>query len=264
MTLYCFVVTARSRGNGQANSVAGCGAALYWDGGLFWQGREFIGLGKTNNEAEYGGLLHGLRHCGPNIASHITVFGDSKLVVKQVLGEWRVEKPHLKPLAEEAKAALEEFGSFQLLHVLRDGNKEADRLANEAMDERRSWNTVIEANCPPGVRSPVAAKQVSAAAARHQSGDAPRCRATTANDGTSQEQCVVVSMGHADVQPSPWACQSCTFINAAQASDCEVCGTEQQQMHQTAEWNCTACTFANTNHGVGDRVVRCEVCGVGR
>ena len=108
---------------------------MFWDGKLFWQGRQYLGSGKTNNEAEYSGLLHGLRHCGANIASQISVFGDSKLVVKQVSGEWAVHKPHLQPLMEEAKACLQRFGSFTLSHVLRELNTEADRLANEAMDK---------------------------------------------------------------------------------------------------------------------------------
>lgn len=127
---------------------SGSGSALYWHGKLFWQGRRFLGI-KTNNEAEYEGLLHGLRYASTlcdSMKASIVIYGDSKLVIKQVLEEWKVNQPHLKILTDEAKYLLRKFSRFQLRHVLRDGNKMADSLANEAMDEEKSWDTSLDVN----------------------------------------------------------------------------------------------------------------------
>jgi ribonuclease HI len=59
-------------------------------------------------------------------------------VVNQLNGEWKVKHPDIKPLYERARQLSRQLGFFEIKHVLRGGNKEADRLANEAMDRRSS------------------------------------------------------------------------------------------------------------------------------
>ncbi len=94
---------------------------------------EFLGR-KTNNFAEYSGLLAALNFAIEQGHSRLRVVSDSELMVKQIKGQYRVNSPDLKPLYEEAKRRIARLGQFQVQHVLRDKNKNADRLANLAMD----------------------------------------------------------------------------------------------------------------------------------
>ncbi len=94
---------------------------------------EFIGV-KTNNVAEYSGLLAALDWAVTHGARELRVVSDSELMVKQMKGQYSVKSPDLKPLYEEAKRRVAKLGRFEMQHVLRGKNKEADRLANEAMD----------------------------------------------------------------------------------------------------------------------------------
>ena len=66
--------------------------------------------------------------------SRLRVVSDSELMVKQIKGQYRVNSPELKPLYDEAKRRIGKLAQFRIEHVLRGKNKEADRLANEAMD----------------------------------------------------------------------------------------------------------------------------------
>jgi probable phosphoglycerate mutase len=94
---------------------------------------EFLGK-KTNNFAEYSGLLAALNFALEQGYSQLKVVSDSELMVKQIKGQYRVNSPDLRPLYEEAKRRIARLDSFQIQHVLRDKNKNADRLANLAMD----------------------------------------------------------------------------------------------------------------------------------
>ncbi|MFD4557227.1 bifunctional RNase H/acid phosphatase [Streptomyces sp. NPDC058469] len=94
---------------------------------------EYIGVA-TNNVAEYRGLLAGLRTAHAlDPSAHIHVRMDSKLVVEQMSGRWKIKHPDMKPLAAEAGAV---FPPDQVTYewIPREKNKHADRLANEAMD----------------------------------------------------------------------------------------------------------------------------------
>ena len=88
----------------------------------------------TNNVAEYGALLMGLRRALELGLKRIEVRADSELLVKQLNGEYRVKNPKLKPMYEEAKKLLARFERTSLHHVPRELNAEADRLANEGID----------------------------------------------------------------------------------------------------------------------------------
>jgi ribonuclease HI len=94
---------------------------------------EFLGI-QTNNYAEYKGLLAVLTWAGQSAARRLRVVSDSELMVKQMKGQYKVASPVLRPLWEEAKRLARALESFEISHTLRGGNKEADRLANEAMD----------------------------------------------------------------------------------------------------------------------------------
>ncbi|HEX3438521.1 MAG TPA: ribonuclease HI family protein [Pseudacidobacterium sp.] len=94
---------------------------------------EFLGK-KTNNFAEYSGLLAALSYALEHNFSHLKVVADSELMVKQVKGQYRVNSPELRPLYEEARSRIGQLEGFQIQHVLRGKNQNADRLANQAMD----------------------------------------------------------------------------------------------------------------------------------
>ena len=92
----------------------------------------------SNNVAEYQALLHALRWARARGARAVRVYSDSELVVRQVNGQYRVKHPDMIPLHREAAGLLRQFESATVSHVRREKNREADRLANQALDERAS------------------------------------------------------------------------------------------------------------------------------
>lgn len=92
----------------------------------------------TNNVAEYQALLHGLRYALEHGVRRVLVFSDSELVVRQIAGAYRVKHPAMVPLHREALALMKKFAEVRVSHVRREQNKEADRLANQALDEKAS------------------------------------------------------------------------------------------------------------------------------
>ena len=95
---------------------------------------EFLGV-QTNNYAEYSGLLAVLAWALENGTTQLRVVSDSELMVKQMKGLYKVKSSGLIPLWQEAKRRAARLEGFEMRHTLRGGNKEADRLANEAMDK---------------------------------------------------------------------------------------------------------------------------------
>jgi probable phosphoglycerate mutase len=93
----------------------------------------FLGV-QTNNYAEYAGLLAVLKWAAENRVKRLRVVSDSELMVHQMNGRYNVASPILRPLWEEARGIARRLDSFEMTHTLRGGNKEADQLANEAMD----------------------------------------------------------------------------------------------------------------------------------
>ena len=93
----------------------------------------FLGV-TTNNVAEYRGLLAALELARRLSARSLSVFADSELVVKQMNGVYKVKHEKLRPLFLEARALAESLPEFTIRHVRREQNRDADRLANEAMD----------------------------------------------------------------------------------------------------------------------------------
>lgn len=91
---------------------------------------------RTNNEAEYWALLIGLREAKRLGAGFIRVYTDSELMARQINGIYRVRHPNLKPLYTAVLDVLKGFRSYEVIPIPREGNSEADRLANQAIDGR--------------------------------------------------------------------------------------------------------------------------------
>lgn len=96
---------------------------------------EYLGE-TTNNQAEYKALLAGLQKALELSIKKLEVFLDSELVVKQIRGEYKVKHPDLIPLHTETKSLIRKFPEITISHVRREKNKEADALANLALDSR--------------------------------------------------------------------------------------------------------------------------------
>lgn len=133
-------VDGGSRGN---PGPAGYGVRIQRDDGTIVELKESLGIA-TNNVAEYSGLLAALRWAAQHGVSTLHVRADSELIVKQMKGVYRVKNPGLLPLYEEARALARRIGRVTFEHVRREFNKDADRLANEAMDaaEQQSLGSV--------------------------------------------------------------------------------------------------------------------------
>ena len=123
-------VDGASRGN---PGPAGYGVYMRTESGEVIEISGFLGR-TTNNVAEYEGLLEALRAATDEGATELEVVSDSELLVKQMLGVYRVKHPNLQPLYEQAKQMARRFRRFSIRHTLRAGNKDADRLANVAVD----------------------------------------------------------------------------------------------------------------------------------
>lgn len=123
-----------SRGN---PGPAGAGAVISIDGETVCSLSKFLGS-TTNNVAEYNGLILGLEKARELGLEHVEAAMDSELVVKQMNGEYRVKNEKLVPLFIKARQLASGFASFKIVHVRREHNKVADRLANQAMDMAES------------------------------------------------------------------------------------------------------------------------------
>jgi ribonuclease HI len=89
----------------------------------------------TNNVAEYNGLLAALHWAVDHDVRDLRIRSDSELLVRQMLGQYKVKHPGLQPLAARARLLLMQLGRVTFEHVRREQNVAADRLSNIAMDE---------------------------------------------------------------------------------------------------------------------------------
>ena len=103
------------------------------DGGEVIEICGFLGT-TTNNVAEYAGLLEALSVAKDEGATDVEIVSDSLLLVQQMLGAYKVKHPNLIPLHKKARGIASGFRRFSIRHTLRAGNKQADRLANVAVD----------------------------------------------------------------------------------------------------------------------------------
>jgi ribonuclease HI len=128
-------VTAHCDGGARGNpGPAGYGALLQDETGhILAELSEFLG-NRTNNYAEYSGLLGCLQWALDHGHRRLRVVSDSELMVKQIQGKYKVNSPDLRPLWEEARRRIAQLDRFEISHALRHKNKAADQLANDAMD----------------------------------------------------------------------------------------------------------------------------------
>ena len=89
----------------------------------------------TNNQAEYHALIQALQTTRQMGCTHVVVRGDSKLVVKQVQGEWKVNDPELRTLWKRATELAEEFEEFTIQHVPREANEDVNQLVDRVFSE---------------------------------------------------------------------------------------------------------------------------------
>jgi len=95
---------------------------------------QFLGT-QTNNFAEYSALVAALEYALRNHFRALKILSDSELLVKQIKGEYKVRSAPLQDLYAKAKALIREFDAFAIQHIPREENREADHLANVAMDK---------------------------------------------------------------------------------------------------------------------------------
>ena len=126
------MVDGAARGN---PGEAGCGAVIVDESGTVLEElSSYLGRA-TNNVAEYEGLLLGLRALSELGKKNIRVQSDSQLLVRQLNGEYRVKDEKLRRLFDQAMNLLKQFDRVRIVHVPRELNKHADRLANKGIDE---------------------------------------------------------------------------------------------------------------------------------
>ena len=142
-----------SRGN---PGPAGYGAVVWSDdrATVLAEANEAIGVA-TNNVAEYRGLIAGLAAAARLGADQVAVFMDSKLVVEQMAGRWKVKHPDLVVLHAQARELASRFGHVRYSWIPREKNAHADRLANEAMDAAAK-GVEPEKTSAPAVEKPTA------------------------------------------------------------------------------------------------------------
>jgi probable phosphoglycerate mutase len=130
-------LTAHIDGGARGNpGDAGYGVHLTGpDGEILDEVYGFLGV-RTNNVAEYAALIAALEYAVRAEAGALTVWSDSELLVRQIRGQYRVKNAGLQPLHARARQQIARLAAFEIGHVRRERNREADGLANQAMDER--------------------------------------------------------------------------------------------------------------------------------
>jgi ribonuclease HI len=129
---WLLMVDGAARGN---PGPAGCGAVILdGHGKVVKELSAYLGH-TTNNVAEYEGLLMGLEALLQLGKKSVRIQSDSQLLVRQLNGEYRVKDEKLKRLFQKAVTLLRQFEAYRILHVPRELNRLADRLANQGIDD---------------------------------------------------------------------------------------------------------------------------------
>jgi ribonuclease HI len=147
-------INAHCDGGARGNpGPAGYGALIQdHEGMVLAELSEFLGI-RTNNYAEYSGLLGCLQYALDHHYPRLRVVSDSELMVKQIQGKYKVNSPDLKPLWQEARNRIARLEGFEITHALRHKNKDADRLANEAMDRGMKRPHATGQAAPPPLKA---------------------------------------------------------------------------------------------------------------
>ncbi len=125
-----------SRGN---PGDAGIGIVIKKDDKIIFEISDYIGK-TTNNIAEYTACLKGLEKAKELGAEEVELFADSELMIKQINGEYKVKNEGIRPIFIKIFSIIKTLKSFKATHTLREGNKEADKLANMGIDRFYSVN----------------------------------------------------------------------------------------------------------------------------
>jgi len=130
---YILMFDGGSRSN---PGLCGIGCVIYDNyNNIIMKHKEIVSQKDTNNFAEYNALLIGLKKCLELNIDNLHVKGDSLLVINQVTNQWKCNAPNLKHFYEEISNIKKKFSNIEFTHVLRNENKIADSLANQAMNE---------------------------------------------------------------------------------------------------------------------------------
>ncbi len=115
---------------------SGAGVVII-DGEKKTEFKQYLGDMQTNNWAEYEAVIIALGRALEMLLRDrdIEFRLDSKLVVEQLMGNWKIKEPALKQQAQKVRDLLKDFGNVRFTYVPREQNKDADRLVNEALDE---------------------------------------------------------------------------------------------------------------------------------
>ncbi|MEW6144815.1 MAG: ribonuclease HI family protein [Thermodesulfobacteriota bacterium] len=113
---------------------SGIGVLIKGEGGKAREIKKYLGT-RTNNQAEYTALITALESARGHKDQEIRIFTDSLLLANQMNGLWKVKHPEIKELFKKAKGLIEGFSRVTISHIPREENREADRLANLAIDE---------------------------------------------------------------------------------------------------------------------------------
>jgi ribonuclease HI len=126
------MITAYIDGSSIGNpGKAGIGYLIYKNKKIIKEESIYLGI-QSNNFAEYMGLIFALTDIATSGQKECLVYTDSKLVCEQINGNFKVKHQNILPLYTLAKKIISKFDKFKIEHILRDKNKEADRLAKKA------------------------------------------------------------------------------------------------------------------------------------
>ena len=93
---------------------------------------------KTNNESEYLALIEGVELCLKHSIKTVSIYADSELIVKQINGDYKVKNERMAVLCKQTHAQLSKLDSWNLSHVMRDKNSEADELSKEGLTKEKT------------------------------------------------------------------------------------------------------------------------------
>ncbi len=108
---------------------------------------QFLGRA-TNNVAEWSALVATLEYALSRNIRRLKIYCDSELVARQMQGRYRVQSPDLKPLFEKARKLAGQIGQVSIQHIPREQNRQADLLANQALDEARHHKASVPMKAP--------------------------------------------------------------------------------------------------------------------
>jgi ribonuclease HI len=124
-------IDGASRGN---PGMSGVGVLIKDKDGNIYKIKRNLGI-LTNNQAEYEALITALQSARELKKKHLKIYTDSSLLANQINGNWRVRDSKIAVLCKKAKELIAEFGRVEIEHISRELNREADKLANIAIDE---------------------------------------------------------------------------------------------------------------------------------